>query len=235
MDEIIDEQPPPRTLILFSDYACPLSYLGKVAMDQYAKWAIFPVNTEYRLFDLYNYIRSPDGDLDRNLDVADEDYFLEVQESAKLLNEQLGLVSNLQSPGIVDSYKAHKVAYYVKKEYPKEEFERYHNAIFEARWQEERDISRPSVLKTIGTTVGLSSSDIQDAIDNFELEEELNTVFQKRQRTRRPVSPSTVYQELSVQGVVPFQTISQLVDSGKGHPGDEMGVGWFRYRDYFEV
>lgn len=235
MDGFLNEQPPPRTLISFSDYACPLSYLAKVAMDRYAKWSIFPVDTEYRLFDLYNYIRSPEGDLDRTLDLAGEEYFLEVQESAKVLNEQLNLVSDLGSPGVVDSYKAHKAAYYVKKENSQQEFERYHDAIFEARWQEERDISRSSVLKTLGTTVGLSSSDIHHAIDDSELEEELNTIFQKRQRTRRPISPSTVYQELSVQGVIPFQTISQLVDSGKGHPGDEMGVGWFRYRDYFEV
>lgn len=235
MDEILNEQPPPRTLILFSDYACPLSYLGKVAMDRYAKWAIFPVDTEYRLFDLYNYIRSPDGDLDRTLDLAHEDYFLEVQESANILNNQLDLVSELQSPGIVDSYLAHKAAYYVKKEHSKEEFERYHDAIFEARWQEGRDISQKDVLKSIGTSVGLPPSEIHDATNDPDLENEIATILKKRQRTRRPISPITVYQELSLYGVIPFQTVSQLVESGQGHPGDEMGVQWFRYRDYFDV
>ncbi|RLM32878.1 DsbA family protein [Haloarcula sp. Atlit-120R] len=235
MSQRIDEQPPPRTLILFSDYACPLSYLAKEAMEQYAEWAIFPVDTDYRLFDLYNYIRSPSGDLDRDIDLADEQYFTEVQESAKVLNEQLKLVDTLQSPGFVDSYNAHKAAFFVKKEYPEEVFKHFHEKILQARWREGRDISQPDVLRSIGSSTGVSSGEIQTALDDSELGEELDTLFKKRQRTRRPISPTTVYQELSVHGVVPSQTISQLVDAGQGHPGDEMGARWFRYREYFNV
>jgi len=235
MDEVIDEQPPARTLILFSDYACPLSYLGKVAMDRYAKWAIFPVNSEYRIFDLYNYIRSPNGGLERDIDLSDENYFTEVQASAKVLNEQLSLVDKLESPGFVDSYNAHKAALFVKREYPEAVFKQFHERVFQFRWQKGRDISQPNVLGSIGSSVGISSREIQSALNDSELEERLDALLKKRQRTRRPISPTTVYQELAMHGVVPFQTISQLVDAGQGHPGDEMGSQWFRYREYFDV
>lgn len=235
MSQRINERPPPRTLVLFSDYACPLSYLAKKAIDQYAKWAIFPVETDYRLFDLYNYIRSPDGDLERSLDLADENYFTEVQVSAEVLNDQLNLVNKLESPGFVDSYNAHKTALFVKKEYPEAVFKQFHEEVFQFRWREGRDISQPGVVKSIGLSVGISSREVQSALDDPELGEELDTLFKKRQRTRRPISPTTVYQELAVYGVIPFQTISQLVEAGQGHPGDEMGSQWFRYGEYFDV
>lgn len=227
MGQRINEQPPPRTLVLFSDYACPLSYLGKKAMEQYSKWAIFPVDTEYRLFDLYNYIRSTDGDLDRSLDLSDENYFSKVQESAKILNEQLNLVNKLQSPGFVNSYNAHKAAFFVKKEYPTAVFEQFHEEIFRTRWREGKDIFQSDVLGSIGPPVGIPSSEIESALNDSKIEDELNIILKKRQRTRRPISPTTVYQKHSLQGVVPFEAISQLVDVGQGHPGDIMGAQWF--------
>lgn len=235
MNQRINEQPPPRTLILFSDYACPLSYLAKKATDQYAKWAIFPVGLDYRPFDLYNYIRSPVGELEKDLDVADENYFTEVQASAEVLNDQLNLVDELESPGFVDSYNAHKAAFFVKREYPGAVFKQFHESVFRSRWKEGSDISQPEVLGSVGSSVGIPSRDIQSALDDSELEGDLNTLIKKRQRTRRPISPTTVYQELAVHGVIPFGTISQLVDAGQGHPGDEMGSQWFRSHEYFDI
>lgn len=227
MSQRIDEQPPPRTLVLFSDYTCPLSYLGKKAMEQYSKWAIFPVDTEYRLFDLYNYIRSSDGDLDRTLDLSNKNYFAEVQESAKILNEQLNLVNKLQSPGFVDSYDAHKAAFFVKKEYPTAVFEQFHEEIFRTRWRKGKDISKLDVLRSIGPLVGIPSGEIESALNDSEIEDDLTMILKKRQRTRRPISPTTVYQKHSLHGVVPFEAISQLVDVGQGHPGDIKGARWF--------
>lgn len=235
MSQLINQQPPPRTLVLYSDYTCPLSYLAKKAMDRYTKWAIFPVGADYRLFDLYNYIRSPDGNLERDLDQANENYFTELQSSANVLNDQWNLVDKLESPGFVDSYNAHKAALFVKEEYPETVFKQFHEEVFRSRWREGSDISQPSVLGSTGSLVGISSSEIQSALDDSELEEELDTILKKRQRTRRPISPTTVYQELAVHGVVSFQEISQLVDAGQGHPGDEMGSRWFQYREHFDI
>lgn len=227
MNQRIDEQPPPRTLVLFSDYTCPLSYLGKKAMEQYSKWAIFPVDTEYRLFDLYNYIRSSNGNLDRTLDLSDDDYFLEVQESAKVMNEQLNLVNNLQTPGFVDSHDAHKAAFFVKREYPTAVFEQFHEEVFRTRWCEGRDISQPDILGSIGSSVGIPSVEIESALNDSQIEDDLNMVLKKRQRTRRPISPTTVYQKHSLHGVTQFKRISQLVDASQGHPGDVRGAQWF--------
>lgn len=225
--------PPPRTLLYYSDYSCPLSYLGKQLFDQYTEFAVFPVDREYRFFDLYGYIRSPDGDLDQSLDQSEDNYQAQLRESAIALADRLNLGLSLHVSQEVDSWNAHQAGLYVKQEYPTPVFEAFHTAVFDALWRSGRDISDVDVLGRIGEHVGLTATEIHDAVNDTDLHETLQIQFKQIANRRRPISPMIVYQKLASYGVTPFDDIRRLVEAGEGHPADERGAQWFRYHEYF--
>lgn len=228
-----ESQPPPRTLVYYSDYGCPLSYIGKQLVDQYARWAVFPVDLEYRFLDLNWYLRSPTGVIDNSVDQTPGDHYGKVRESTKVLMEQLDFEMPLKFIGEIDSWNAHQAAFYVNQQYPLPVYEAFHDGVFTALWREGRDVSDPAVLKAIAEDVGVRASEIADALCDDDLEASLRVTFKEVATHRLPISPMVVYQKVASYGITPFADIRRLTQAGEGHPADEMGAQWFRYHDHF--
>jgi len=221
-----DEQspPPPRTLILYTDFSCPFSYILKSVVERYIQTAAFPPEIEYQMFDLNGTIRTQDGHIDRTQDNPQENYSKRVQVSVDILSEQRAVFVNREPPTDIDSWPAQKIAYWIKREYPKIVFETFHDRVFTEMWRENRDISERSVLKDIIQKTGINGTKIDEILDDDDFGEEFRAYLRRIKQQIPRVSPTLVYQEQTICGAISISDVRRLVKFAKGHPADEKGL-----------
>lgn len=221
-----DEQspPPPRTLILYTDYSCPFSYILKSITERYMQTSAFPPEIEYHTFDLRETIRMQNGDIDWTLDNPQDNYSQRVQVAVDLLSEQRAVFVERDPPTEIDSRPAQTIAYWIKRNYPTTVFEAFHDRVFTEMWKNEKDISERSVLKDIAQWAGIDRNKIDEALDDDDFEDEFDAYHRRINQEIPHASPTLVYQEQTVSGAISLSDIRRLVRSAKGHPADEMGL-----------
>ncbi|PWG74138.1 disulfide bond formation protein DsbA, partial [Enterococcus hirae] len=72
----------------------------------------------------------------------------------------------------IDSLPAQIASFYVKQEYP-EQWLTFDEAIFNALWQDGRDIGDVEVLKELAEDTGIDADEIELALDDETLREQL--------------------------------------------------------------
>lgn len=221
-----DEQspPPPRTLVLYTDYTCPFSYILKSVAERYIQTSVFPPEIEYHMFDLQENIRTQEGDIDWAQDNPQDHYSQRVQVAVDILSEQRAVFVNRDPPTEIDSWSAQKVAYWIKRNYPTTVFETFHDKVFNEMWREKKDITKRSVLKEIAQWTGINNTKIDEILDNDDFEEEFDAYLRRIKQQIPRSSPTLVYQEQTVSGTLSLSDIRRLVKFAKGHPADEMGL-----------
>ena len=221
-----DEQSPPpaRTLILYTDYSCPFSYILKSVVERYIQTAVFPPKIEYHMFDLNETVRTQDGHIDRTWDSPQENYSRRVQVSVDILSEQRAVFVNRNPPTDIDSWPAQKISYWIKREYPKIVFETFYDEVFTEMWSEKRDISERSVLKDIIQRIGIKRTKVDEIFDDDDFDAEFRAYLRRIKQQIPRVSPTLVYQEQTICGAVSLSDVRRLVKFAKGHPADEWGL-----------
>ena len=67
----------------------------------------------------------------------------------------------------VDSYPAHRLAALVREEYDPGTFRSFYRSVFEALWEEGRDIEDPQVLEACAETAEVDRSDVARALEEL--------------------------------------------------------------------
>lgn len=201
-----------ETLTVYADYVCPFCYLGMASLEQYRDERDESLSVEWHPFDLRHNKRGPNGDIDPTADDGkDEAYFEQARENVRRLQEEYGVEMNLSIARDIDSKNAQQAALYVREEYP-ESFGEFHERVFDALWQDERDIGSEDVLIDIATEVGIDAEEIQTAIEDTEREAALEEHFEAAQRAGVTGVPTFVYGNQAARGAVPPEHLQRLID-----------------------
>ncbi|WP_136716474.1 DsbA family oxidoreductase [Halorientalis salina] len=202
-----------QQLVVYSDYVCPFCYLGKASLDQYRTNREEPLDVEWRQFDLRGYKRRPDGSIDHEVDDGkDESYFEQARENVQQLKAQYDVEMELDLSMDVDSWNAQQAALFVQAELDGDAFARFHDAVFDAMWQEGRDIGDPDVLESIAESVDVDGASIRAAVESEEWESQLREQFAASQETGITGVPTFVYGEHAARGAVPPEQLQRLVE-----------------------
>jgi predicted DsbA family dithiol-disulfide isomerase len=203
-------------LAVYSDYVCPFCYLGKAAMEEYIEKADDAPGVEWRFYDLRGYKRNPDGSIDHDADDGkDDDYFAQVRENVERLKDEYDVEMDLDYSLDVDSWNAQQTALFVRQTEDEETFLDFHEAVFEALWQDGRDIGDPDVLADIAEGVGLDGEAIRDATADETLDAELRERFEQAQQAGVSGIPTFVYEGHAARGAIPPAQFERLVEGGE--------------------
>ena len=202
-----------ETLSVYSDFVCPFCYLGRESLREYAAETDDPPEVQWELFDLRGYKRAPDGSIQDDVDDGkDEDYFDQVRENVARLQEEYDAeMVSLDTIGEVDSWNAQQAALFVRQTEDEETFTAFYDAVFDALWQEGRDIGDPDVLSDIAEGVGIDPDAVRDATEDPQLESELKSEFEAAQKRGITGIPTFVYDGHAARGAVPPEHLTRLM------------------------
>ncbi|NUB90612.1 DsbA family oxidoreductase [Haloterrigena sp. SYSU A121-1] len=205
----------PDRLELYADYVCPFCYLGTRSLEQYREEREAPLEIDWQPFDLRSGKRNPDGSIDHEADDGkDDQYYEQAKQNVRRLQEEYGVEMNQIMATEVDSLPAQQASWYVKQEYP-EQWAAFDEAIYQALWQDGRDIGDADVLADLAETVGLPVDEIRSAIDDDGLRTELEDRFQAAQRRGITGVPTFVYEDHAARGAVPPAQLERLVEGAE--------------------
>jgi len=203
----------PETLVVYSDYLCPFCYLGKESLEAYLEEEA-DYEVEWRPFDIQGTKRRPDGTLDHDADDGKgEAYFERVRRNVERLSEEYGVEMSMDLPDEIDSWNAQKVALAVEEDRDRETFSAFHEAVFRALWEDNRDIGDPEVLVEIGASVGIDEDEVRSAVESEQLDEELERRFDEAHRRGITGIPTFIYGDHAVQGAVPPEQFERLLET----------------------
>ncbi|QRV16572.1 DsbA family oxidoreductase [Haloterrigena salifodinae] len=202
-------------LELYADYVCPFCYLGTRSLEQYREGREAPLEIDWQPFDLRSGKRNPDGSIDHEADDGkDDQYYEQAKQNVRRLQEEYGVEMNQIMATEVDSLPAQQASWYVKQEYP-EQWAAFDEAIYQALWQDGRDIGDADVLADLAETVGLPVDEIRSAVDDDGLRTELEDQFQAAQRRGITGVPTFVYEDHAARGAVPPAQLERLVEGAE--------------------
>jgi predicted DsbA family dithiol-disulfide isomerase len=202
----------PDELVVFSDYVCPFCYLGRASLDQYRDERSAPLETAWHPFDLRGHRRDESGEIQEDVDDGkDEAYFEQVRENVQRLGEKYDAELDLDAVPDTDSWDAQLAALYVRDEYP-EQFAAFDDALFEAFWDDHRDIGDEEVIVDVAASVGLDGEEIREALHDEEWAERLEFEFQEARQRGVTGVPTFAYDNHAARGAVPPEQLERLVE-----------------------
>lgn len=200
------------SVLVYADYVCPFCYLGYESLEQYQSQRDQPVPTDWHPFDLRSRKRRDDGTIDRSVDDGkDDEYYEQAKQNVKRLAEEYGVEMADPLKKDVDSYDAQRVAYRVREEYP-EQFEQFHRSIFDALWEDGRDIGEREVLEDLAEEADIPTEVVAETLADESSAAELESLFQQAQQQRITGVPTFVYGEHAARGAVPPEQLRRLIE-----------------------
>jgi predicted DsbA family dithiol-disulfide isomerase len=198
---------------VYADYVCPFCYLGRRSLDRYQAEREEELEVDWHPFDLRSGKRTPDGEIDHGVDDGkDDEYFEQARENVRRLQERYDAEMAQEIATDVDSLDAQVASYYVKKHYPYDRWLDFDEAIYDALWQEGRDIGDVDVLADLADDVGLDPDEIRDAIDDETLRAEVTERFTAAQQQGITGVPTFAYEGYAARGAVPPEQLRRLVE-----------------------
>ena len=198
---------------VYSDYVCPFCYLGREALSQYQATREEPLEIEWHPFDLRSHKRRADGTIDTSVDDGkDEAYFEQAKENVRQLQERYGVEMELDLSRDIDSFDAQVLSYYLREHEDYGTWLAFDEAVFEALWQDGRDIGDEAVLVELAESVGVDAEDVRSALADETLAEELREQFAAAQQQGVSGVPTFVYGEYGARGAVPPEQLERLVE-----------------------
>jgi predicted DsbA family dithiol-disulfide isomerase len=206
------------TLTMYADYVCPFCYLGEASLEEYREERDDPLDVEWHPFDLRSRERGPDGEIDPAADSGkDDEYYEQARENVRRLQEEYGVEMSLEIAEDVDSKNAQQAATYVREEHPAA-FAAFHERVFDALWQDERDIGDPDVLAEIAADTGsaeekeIDTDSLRTAITDSERETALEERFRDAQQAGVTGVPTFAYDGHAARGAVPPEHLQRLIE-----------------------
>ncbi len=206
------EQQGEEHVTVYADYVCPFCYLGYASLDRYLDERDEPLAVDWHPFDLRAQKRRPDGSIDHNVETGkDDDYFEQARKNVERLADRYEVEMAQSLATDIDSYSAQRVALRLAQE-TSENFEAFHRGVFDALWEEGRDIGEQSVLKDIAEESGLSAAFVAETLGDAESADRLDEAFAAAQARQITGVPTFVYGEYSARGAVPPEQLRRLVE-----------------------
>ena len=202
------------SLRVYSDFVCPFCYLGRASLSIYRDGTEDPPPVDWRPFDLRGHKRGPDREIRDDIDDGkDEAYFERVRRNVERLSERYDVAIDLALARDIDSWNAQQAALYVRREYGEEAFVAFHDAVFDALWEDGRDIGDPAVLGTIAADLDLPADAVQAATRDGDLAAALEAEFRDAREAGVSAVPTFVYDGHAARGAVPPAQIERLVEA----------------------
>jgi predicted DsbA family dithiol-disulfide isomerase len=200
-------------ITVYADYVCPFCYLGRRSLDRYQAEREEELEVDWHPFDLRSGKRTPDGEIDHGVDDGkDDEYFEQARENVRRLQERYDAEMAQEIATDVDSLDAQVASYYVKEHYPYDRWLDFDEAIYDALWQEGRDIGDVDVLADLADDVGLDPDEIRDAVDDETLRAEVTERFTAAQQQGITGVPTFAYEGYAARGAVPPEQLRRLVE-----------------------
>ncbi|MFB6164611.1 MAG: DsbA family protein [Haloarculaceae archaeon] len=200
---------------IYSDYVCPFCYLGRESLRQYQATREEPLRIDWQPFDLRASQRDPDGELDPAADSGkDEAYYEQARQNVRRLAERFGVELSLDLATDVDSLPAQVASEYVRETADYETWLAFDEAVFDALWQDGRDVGDRAVLSRIADEVGLDGADVTAAVDDEDRRDRLFEQFADTQRRGITGVPTFAYDGHLARGAVPPEHLRRLVEGG---------------------
>jgi len=199
------------TLVAYADYVCPFCYLGRESLRTFRAEVNDPPAVEWRAFDLRGHERDADGRIDHTVDDGKDDaYFERARENVRRLADRYDVDMRVDLDREIDSWNVQQVALAVRERHP-DRFEEFNDAVFDALWQEGRDIGDPEVLATVAESAGLAPDIVADVLAEEAAETRLREAFATAREAGISAVPTFVYGEHAARGAVPPEHLRRLV------------------------
>jgi len=201
-----------ETITVYSDYVCPFCYLGRESLAQYREGREEPLRIDWHPFDLRSGKRGPDGEIDHDADDSkDETYYDRARENVRRLQEEYGADMAQEIATDVDSLDAQVAAVAVREEHGYDTWLAFDEAVFDALWQDGRDIGDPDVLADLARDVGPDPDWIRGAVADGDNRQAVREQFEAATRQGVTGVPTFVYGEHAARGAVPPAHLERLV------------------------
>ncbi|MFB6072211.1 MAG: DsbA family protein [Halobacterium sp.] len=200
-------------ITVYSDYVCPFCYLGRQSLAEYQATRDDELAIDWRPFDLRAGKRNPDGSIDHDVDDGkDDDYFEEVRENVERLKDEYGAEEmTIDVSRDVDSLNAQVASLYVRETHP-EDWLAFDEAVFEALWEDGRDIGDVDVLAELAADAGLDPGEVRDAVASDEWRDRLEDAFREAREAGVSGVPTFAYDGYGARGAVPPAQLERLVE-----------------------
>jgi predicted DsbA family dithiol-disulfide isomerase len=200
------------SVLVYADYVCPFCYLGYVSLDRYENGRDHPLETDWHPFDLRSGQRRPDGTVDHDVDNGkDESYYEQARQNVERLADQYDVEMAQPLRTDVDSYDAQRVGYHLTEAYP-DAFESFHRGVFDALWEDGRDVGDPDVLEDIATEAGVPEGTVAEVLDDETTADALDAAFDAATQQRITGVPTFVAGEHAARGAVPPEQLERLIE-----------------------
>jgi len=200
-------------LVVYSDYVCPFCYLGRESLERYQETRETPLEIDWRPFDLRSGQRTAEGTIDHSVDNGkDEEYFEQAKESVRRLQAKYDVEMELELATDIDSLPAQVVSYHIKTTEDYETWLAFDSAVFEALWEDGRDIGDAEVLAELAESVGIDPETVDAALDDETLRAEVRERFSAAQQRGITGVPTFAYEDYAARGAVPPEQLERLVD-----------------------
>ncbi|ELZ55290.1 MULTISPECIES: DsbA family protein [unclassified Haloferax] len=202
-----------QAITVYSDYVCPFCYLGRQSLSQYQETRDEELDIDWHPFDLRSQKRRPDGSIDFSVDDGkDEDYYEQARQGVRRLQEQYGVEMTLDLGTDVDSLPAQIVSYYLKGHADYETWLAFDESVFEALWQDGKDIGDEAVLVELAESAGIDGEEVASALDDETLRAEVRERFSEAQQHGVTGVPTFAYEGYAARGAVPPEQLERLVE-----------------------
>ncbi|MCU4972594.1 DsbA family oxidoreductase [Halobacteria archaeon AArc-m2/3/4] len=199
-------------LLVYADYVCPFCYLGRQSLEQYQESRERRLEIDWQPFDLRRGKRNPDGSIDHDVDDGkDDEYFEQARQNVRRLQERYDVEMAQEIATEVDSLPAQLASLAVKEEYP-EAWRAFDDAIYEALWQDGRDIGDGDVLAELAADVGLSSDFVREALADDDRRDRLEERFTEAAERGITGVPTFLFDGYAARGAVPPAQLERLVE-----------------------
>ncbi|ELZ82358.1 thioredoxin [Haloferax elongans ATCC BAA-1513] len=200
-------------ITIYSDYVCPFCYLGRQSLSQYQATRDEELDIDWHPFDLRSHKRRPDGSIDSSVeDGKDDEYYEQAKEGVRRLQEKYGVEMTLDISMDIDSLPAQVVSYYLKEHYDYETWLAFDESVFEALWQDGKDIGDEALLVDLAESVGVDGGEVESALDDETLRAEVREKFTEAQRHGVTGVPTFAYDGYAARGAVPPEQLERLVE-----------------------
>jgi predicted DsbA family dithiol-disulfide isomerase len=201
------------TITVYSDYVCPFCYLGRVSLAQYQQTREEPLRIDWHPFDLRAQKRRPDGTIDHSVDDGkDDEYFEQAKRNVRRLADQYDVEMDLDIATDVDSLPAQIVSYYLREHADYDTWLAFDEAVFAALWTDGEDIGDTDLLLKLATDAGATADEVQSALDDDTLREEVRQRFADAHQQGVTGVPTFAYDGSAARGAVPPDQLRRLVE-----------------------
>jgi predicted DsbA family dithiol-disulfide isomerase len=195
----------------YADYACPFCYLTHRSLEQYRQTRESELVIDWHPYDLRSEKRGSDGEIGDGKDMG---YPAKVKERINQLQTEYNADEMLDLDEVpkVDSLNAQLVSVYVADEYP-EQWATLNAAVFDALWQDGRDISDTAELIEIAANAGVDSDEVQEATGDDELRGHLFEQFAEARHDGVTDIPTFVLKDQTTTGFLSPEELERFVQN----------------------